>query len=69
MALYHRNEWHYITGICNLTLLNDTGKVFMTPTIYNGQKGIRAAFVNWRTTKNDVEIATKLMTEIINELK
>jgi hypothetical protein len=41
----------------------------MTPTIYNGQKGIRAAFVNWRTTKNDVEIATKLMTEIINELK
>jgi glutamate/tyrosine decarboxylase-like PLP-dependent enzyme len=52
-----------------LTLLNDTGKVFMTPTIYNGQKGIRAAFVNWRTTKNDVEIATKLMTEIINELK
>ncbi|MBY0245678.1 MAG: aspartate aminotransferase family protein [Sphingobacteriaceae bacterium] len=52
-----------------LTRLNDTGKVFMTPTIYNGQKGIRAAFVNWRTTKNDIEIATKLMIEIINELK
>lgn len=52
-----------------LTLLNDTGKVFMTPTIYNGQKGIRAAFVNWRTTENDITFATKLMTEIIDQLK
>jgi glutamate/tyrosine decarboxylase-like PLP-dependent enzyme len=52
-----------------LLLLNDTGKVFMTPTIYNGQKGIRAAFVNWRTTENDIAIATKLMTEIIDQLK
>ncbi|MEB2778659.1 pyridoxal-dependent decarboxylase [Algoriphagus sp. D3-2-R+10] len=52
-----------------LTNLNDTGKVFMTPTVYNGKKGIRASFVNWRTSKNDIEIATKLMTEIINELK
>lgn len=52
-----------------LTLLNDTGKVFMTPTIYNGQKGIRAAFVNWRTTENDIALATKLMTATISELK
>ena len=51
-----------------LTLLNDTGKVFMTPTIYNGKNGIRAAFVNWRTTENDIEIVTKLMTEIINKI-
>jgi glutamate/tyrosine decarboxylase-like PLP-dependent enzyme len=52
-----------------LTLLNDRGQVFMTPTIYNGQKGIRAAFVNWRTTENDIALVTKLMTEIIKELK
>lgn len=52
-----------------LTLLNDTEKVFMTPTIYNGQKGIRAAFVNWRTTENDIALATKLMTATISELK
>jgi len=49
-------------------LLNDTGIVFMTPTIYNGQKGIRAAFVNWRTNEKDIAIATKLMTEIIDQL-
>ena len=52
-----------------LSLLNDTGKVFMTPTIYNGQKGIRAAFVNWRTTEKDIAIATKLMTEIIDQME
>ena len=45
-----------------LTKLNEGGKVFMTPTIYQNQKGIRAAFVNWRTSEKDVEIA-------INELK
>ena len=42
-----------------LTKLNDSEKVFMTPTIYNGKKGIRASFVNWRTTKNDIEIIIK----------
>jgi len=45
-----------------LTLLNDKGKVFMTPTVYQGRKGIRASFVNWRTTEKDVKI-------IIEELK
>lgn len=45
-----------------LTKLNEGGKVFMTPTIYQNKKGIRAAFVNWRTSEKDVEIA-------VNELK
>ncbi|MEN2414056.1 pyridoxal phosphate-dependent decarboxylase family protein [Flavobacterium mesophilum] len=45
-----------------LTILNDKGKVFMTPTVYEGRKGIRASFVNWRTTEEDVKI-------IIEELK
>lgn len=52
-----------------LTILNDTGEVFMTPTVYYGQKGIRAAFVNWRTTEKDIAKVTKLMSEIIKELK
>jgi len=39
-----------------LTLLNITGKVFMTPTVYNEKKGIRAFFVNWRTREADIEI-------------
>jgi glutamate/tyrosine decarboxylase-like PLP-dependent enzyme len=44
-----------------LTLLNRTGRVFMTPTVYRHQNGIRAAFVNWRTTATDLAIATEEM--------
>ncbi|WP_025146300.1 pyridoxal phosphate-dependent decarboxylase family protein [Pedobacter jeongneungensis] len=51
-----------------LTKLNATGKVFMTPTFYNGKKGIRAAFVNWRTKNEDIELATVAMKEILTEL-
>nr|WP_315193606.1 pyridoxal-dependent decarboxylase [uncultured Flavobacterium sp.] len=51
-----------------LSLLNETGKVFLTPTVYKGNKGIRAAFVNWRTTEIDILIVTKLMKEIIKNL-
>jgi glutamate/tyrosine decarboxylase-like PLP-dependent enzyme len=50
-----------------LTRLNDTGKVFMTPTVYRGRKGIRAAFVNWRTTEADVELVIGLMEDIIKQ--
>jgi glutamate/tyrosine decarboxylase-like PLP-dependent enzyme len=48
-----------------LKKLNETAKVFMTPTVYNGKKGIRAAFVNWLTSQKDIEMVTKLMHEII----
>lgn len=48
-----------------LMKLNATGKVFMTPTVYNGQKGIRAAFVNWRTTLEDVRMVTEIMTTLV----
>lgn len=51
-----------------LNKLNATGKVFMTPTFYNGKKGIRAAFVNWRTSVADIELATTTMLEILTEL-
>jgi glutamate/tyrosine decarboxylase-like PLP-dependent enzyme len=51
-----------------LNKLNESGKVFMTPTVYEGKKGIRAAFVNWRTTSNDIQIAIDEMERIINEL-
>jgi glutamate/tyrosine decarboxylase-like PLP-dependent enzyme len=39
-----------------LKALNQNGKVFMTPTLYRGSFGIRAAFVNWRTTSTDIEL-------------
>ena len=45
-----------------LTHLNEKGKVFMTPTVYENKKGIRASFVNWRTNENDIQI-------VINEMK
>lgn len=49
-----------------LTQLNDNGKVFMTPTVYQNRKGIRASFVNWRTNENDVKIVIEEMKEIIS---
>ncbi|MGU3375485.1 pyridoxal phosphate-dependent decarboxylase family protein [Chryseobacterium sp. M5A1_1a] len=52
-----------------LELLNNTGKVFMTPTFYNQHKGIRAAFVNWQTNENDIRLVFDLMTDIIITLK
>lgn len=51
-----------------LSRLNETGKVFMTPTVYNGQKGIRAALVNWRTRAADITLATELMTVTAEQL-
>jgi glutamate/tyrosine decarboxylase-like PLP-dependent enzyme len=51
-----------------LTHLNDKGKVFMTPTVYQNRKGIRASFVNWRTTELDVQIAIEEMKTSILEL-
>jgi glutamate/tyrosine decarboxylase-like PLP-dependent enzyme len=51
-----------------LTHLNDKGKVFMTPTVYQNQKGIRASFVNWRTTEFDVQLAITEMKASVLEL-
>lgn len=47
-----------------LQKLNATEKVFMTPTVYQGKKGIRAAFVNWRTQAKDVSMVCDLMLEM-----
>lgn len=40
-----------------LHLLNKGGRVFMTPTVYQQKNAIRAAFVNWRTVQDDLDIA------------
>jgi glutamate/tyrosine decarboxylase-like PLP-dependent enzyme len=52
-----------------LSLLNGRGKVFMTPTVYHNKKGIRAAFVNWRTEKEDIQLAIREMESCIQEMK
>lgn len=51
-----------------LTHVNDKGKVFMTPTVYQNRKGIRASFVNWRTNENDIQMAIEEMKESVLEL-
>ncbi|HJV19355.1 MAG TPA: pyridoxal-dependent decarboxylase [Sediminibacterium sp.] len=48
--------------------LNSTGKVFMTPTVYKGQKGIRAALVNWRTTVDDLQLVQTCMEQAMENL-
>ncbi|WP_413534029.1 pyridoxal phosphate-dependent decarboxylase family protein [Empedobacter brevis] len=52
-----------------LSRINDSHKVFMTPTVYNGRKGIRTAFVNWRTTESDLEIIKQVILETIPAVK
>jgi glutamate/tyrosine decarboxylase-like PLP-dependent enzyme len=51
-----------------LAHLNDKGKVFMTPTVYQNRKGIRASLVNWRTNEKDIQIAIAEMKASILEL-
>lgn len=40
-----------------LDKLAQDGQVFVTPTFYNNQWCLRAAFVNWRTTEEDLKVA------------
>lgn len=49
-----------------LAALTAGGKVLMTPTVYQGVPGIRAALVNWRTTMEDLEIAWGEMETVYN---
>jgi glutamate/tyrosine decarboxylase-like PLP-dependent enzyme len=35
-----------------------SGETYLTPTVYGGTPGLRAAFSNWRTSRDDVERVT-----------
>lgn len=48
-----------------LQSMNESGKVVMTPTVYQGIPGIRAALVNWRTTDEDVDLVWEEMSQLI----
>jgi glutamate/tyrosine decarboxylase-like PLP-dependent enzyme len=41
--------------------VRDGGELFITPTVYQGQWGLRAAFSNWRTTAADVDRAWRAL--------
>lgn len=47
-----------------LDKVRDDGRVFFTPTNYQGTPAIRAAFSNWLTTDNDVDITIQVLKEI-----
>lgn len=46
-----------------LKLVNETGNAFFTQTVYKGTPGIRAAISNWRTEKEDMEVAWKVLNQ------
>ncbi|GIO07748.1 amino acid decarboxylase [Brevibacillus reuszeri] len=52
-----------------LHLLKQDGHVFMTPTIYKGTPAIRAAFSNWRTAAEDVNIIWNSLCKVRNMMK
>ncbi|MGB2818239.1 MAG: pyridoxal-dependent decarboxylase [Burkholderiaceae bacterium] len=41
--------------------VRDGGELFITPTVYQGHWGLRAAFSNWRTTAADVDRAWRAL--------
>jgi len=52
-----------------LRRVRDDGKVFFTPTVYQGIPAIRAAVSNWQTADEDMDIAFEVIMRIANELK
>ena len=48
-----------------LSEINQTGLVYLTPGVWFGTKGIRAAFSNWRTTTTDVETVCEVLSRSI----
>ncbi|HEX2639646.1 MAG TPA: pyridoxal-dependent decarboxylase [Pyrinomonadaceae bacterium] len=60
---FHEDDLSAATVKEFLIKLRRDGRVFLTPTVYHGTPGIRAAFSNWRTTAADVAIAWQAMNE------
>lgn len=46
-----------------LRVINQTGRVFLSPGNYHGQFCFRAAFSNWRTTSEDIALAIQALKE------
>jgi glutamate/tyrosine decarboxylase-like PLP-dependent enzyme len=51
-----------------LKLINLTGKVFITPTIYKEKFAYRVAVSNWQTDHNDLKILTNVLSQAYSDL-
>jgi len=49
--------------------LRDDGRLFVTPTVYNGVAGLRAALCNWRTQDADLEIGWQALQDVAAALR
>ncbi len=43
--------------------LLDDGRVYLTPTVFDGRPGLRAAFVNWRTGEEDIPVILEALAD------
>ncbi|RYZ23118.1 MAG: aspartate aminotransferase family protein [Chitinophagaceae bacterium] len=50
-----------------LRRLNAAGLVFVTPSVFNGTPCLRAAFVNWMTSEEDIDIAIRALRSAVAE--
>jgi glutamate/tyrosine decarboxylase-like PLP-dependent enzyme len=50
-----------------LRRMQENGRVFCTPTVWNGRTAIRAAFSNWSTTSADVDVLKEEIGQVIPE--
>jgi glutamate/tyrosine decarboxylase-like PLP-dependent enzyme len=48
-----------------LRRMQENGRVFCTPTLWNGRTAIRAAFSNWSTTSADVDLLKEEIARVI----
>ena len=48
-----------------LQKVRDDGRVFFTPTVYQGTPAIRAAVSNWLTSEKDIDIAIEVLEQLV----
>ena len=61
MVCFKVSDSHSLSTEVFLEKLNATGKVYLTPTIYNGKFAIRCAICNWRTEQRDIDLLIEEM--------
>ncbi|MCV4281935.1 pyridoxal phosphate-dependent decarboxylase family protein [Pseudomonas capsici] len=54
-------------GDAVLQKINASGKLFITPSIYNGEKVFRLAVCNWMTTLDDLDVVTCALQQAIKD--